>query len=82
VRRRRRRRPRPGLRPAERERAAAEARKRSRAGPAGPWRGPNAALVPPLITILPGTEVDGKPGTFWMGSPEGVGDPTSGRGAW
>ena len=31
--------------------------------------------MPALITILPGTEVEGKPGTFWMGSPEGVGDP-------
>ena len=30
--------------------------------------------MPPLITILPGTEVDGKPGTFWMGSLPGVGD--------
>jgi formylglycine-generating enzyme required for sulfatase activity len=58
---------------AERERPTAEARKRSGATPAGAWRGPNAALVPRLITILPGTEVDGKPGTFWMGSPEGVG---------
>jgi formylglycine-generating enzyme required for sulfatase activity len=59
---------------AERERAEAEARKRSRAMPAVPWRGPNAGLVPPLITVLPGTEVDGKPGTFWMGSPPSVGD--------
>jgi formylglycine-generating enzyme required for sulfatase activity len=56
-----------------RERPPADAKSSSWATPAGPWDGPNPHLVPPLLTIVPGTHFQGQPGTFLMGSPKGVG---------